>query len=179
MRSSMLAVMLPAVTALTLIATPAVAETKIATIRVMELQRDAPQIKSANEKMKAEFEKKQKDLESEGRKLEDDFKKFQREGDTLSTEQRAKTQKDLSTRKIDFESKQRTIGEQAQTRQRELMRDLESKFAAAIREVAKEKGIGLVVQDPVFAEDGMDITADVLLKLGTVEEPKDKSKKKK
>ncbi|MBI3171751.1 MAG: hypothetical protein HYZ32_04060, partial [Hydrocarboniphaga effusa] len=53
-------------------AAPAWAQTKIATIRSLDLMRDAPQIKTANEKMKAEFEKRQKDLDGERKKLEDD-----------------------------------------------------------------------------------------------------------
>jgi len=148
-------------------AAPAMAETKIASIRSPDLLRDAPQIKSANEKMKAEFEKKQKDLEGEGKKLEDDIKKFQREADTMTSQQRADTEKALQTRKIDFDLKQRQLGEQVQTREQELRKDLSAKFAKAIEAVAKEKGLDLVVQDPVFATATIDITDEVLKRLST------------
>lgn len=147
---------------------------KVATIRSLDLLRDAPQIKSANEKMKAEFEKKQKDLDSERKKLEDDAKKFQREADTLSAQQRANAEKDLNTRKIDFEFKARQMSEQVQAREQELRRDLQAKFAKAIEEVAKEKGIELVLQDPVYAAASIDITEDVLKRLGLSETPKKK-----
>ena len=148
-------------------AAPAMAETKIASIRSPDLLRDAPQIKSANEKMKAEFEKKQKDLEADGKKLEDDIKKFQREADTMTSQQRADTEKALQTRKIDFDLKQRQLGEQVQTREQELRKDLSAKFAKAIEAVAKEKGLDLVVQDPVFATATIDITDEVLKRLNS------------
>jgi len=157
-------------------------EMKIATIRSLDLLRDAPQIKSANEKMKAEFEKRQKDLEAEGRKLSEDIKKFQREADTISAQQRATTEKDLNTRKIDFDYKQRQLGEQVQAREQELRRELQGKFSKAIEEVAVEKGIQLVLQDPVYAAGGIDITEEVLKRLASVTDaaaPADKKKKKK
>ncbi len=143
------------------------AQVKIATIRSLDLMRDAPQIKTANEKMKTEFEKKQKDLDSERKKLEDDAKKFQREADTLSAQQRATAEKDLNTRKIDFEFKARQMSEQVQAREQELRRELQAKFAKAIEEVAKEKGIELVLQDPVYAAPAIDITDEVLQRLSS------------
>lgn len=155
--------------ALAAVATPAAsAELKIGVISMPRLQREAPQIKTANEQMRAEFEKKQKDLETEGRRLEDDIKKFQREGAAMSGEQRAKSEKDLSTRKIDFEAKQREISEQAQNRQREMLRDLQSSFDAAIKAVVEEQGLNLVVPDPVYADDALDLTDAVLKKLADV-----------
>jgi len=174
MRHSFAALLAAAVLAATPITPAAAAETKIATIRSLDLLRDAPQIKSANEKMKAEFERKQKDLEAEGKKLSDDIKKFQREADTLSAQQRATAEKDLNTRKIDFDFKQRQLGEQVQSREQELRRDLQAKFTKAIEEVAKEKGIQLVLQDPVYSGPGIDITEEVLKRLGVTEAPKKK-----
>jgi outer membrane protein len=150
-----------------LIPVHASAETRIATIRSLELLRDAPQIKAANERMKNEFQKQQQQIENDGRRLSDDIKKFQREADTLSAQQRANTEKDLNTRKIDFEYKQRQLAEQVQAREQELRMELQAKFAQAIEEVAKEKGIQLVLQDPVYAAAGIDITEEVLKRLGT------------
>lgn len=168
------AVIVLAVFAAVLSATPASAQSKIATIRSLDLMRDAPQIKSANEKMKTEFEKKQKDLDAERKKLEDDAKKFQREADTLSAQQRANTEKDLNTRKIDFEFKARQLSEQVQAREQELRRDLQAKFAKAIADVAKEKDLDLVLQDPVYAAPAIDITDEVLKRLASAGENKKK-----
>lgn len=164
-----------------LLATPALAETKIGVVSMPRLQREAPQIKSAGEAMRAEFEKKQQSLESDARKLEEDAKKFQREGAAMSSEQRARTEKDLTTRKIDLDAKQRDLAEQAQGRQREMLRDLQASFDAAIKAVVQEQGLNLVVPDPVYADDSLDITDAVLRKLaeGAKAAPEAKGKKKK
>jgi outer membrane protein len=151
---------------------PAAAQSKVAAIRTPVILRDAPQIKAADSKLKAEFEKREKDLEAEGKKLGDDIKKFQREADTMSAQQRADQEKSLNTRKIDFDLKQRQFAEQAQARNQELRREVLEKVNKAIEEVAKEKGFDVVLQDPAYAAPGIDITEDVLKRLGAAESKK-------
>ena len=159
---------------------PAAAESKIAVINAPVLLRDAPQVQAADARFKAEFQKREDELKSEAKKLSDDDKKFQREGDTLSAQQRANTAKDLYTRKTDFELKQRAFAEQAQARNSELQREVLEKVNQAIVEVSKEKGLDVVVRDPAFANPALDITADVLAKLATMQDkPADTKKKKK
>ncbi|HUS23869.1 MAG TPA: OmpH family outer membrane protein [Candidatus Binatia bacterium] len=151
---------------LVLAAAPARADVKIGAIRTPVLLRDAPQIKDADTKLKAEFDKKEKELDAEGRKLQDDFKKYQRDGDSMSAQQRATAEKDLSTRKIDFEQKQRQYSEEAQARNSQLRQEVLGKMSKAIEEVAKEKSLDVVLQDPAWMSPALDITDDVLKKLG-------------
>ena len=117
--------------------------------------------------MKQEFEKRGKDLESEAKKLQDDLKKFQKEADLLAGADRAKQEKDLNTRQIDFNYKQRQLQEDVQNRDRQLTQDMRAKIQDVIVAFAKEKGYDLVVQDPVYAVDAVDITDEVLKKLQT------------
>ncbi|MBI3171903.1 MAG: OmpH family outer membrane protein, partial [Hydrocarboniphaga effusa] len=63
--------------------------------------------------------------------------------------------------------KARQMSEQVQAREQELRRELQAKFAKAIEEVAKEKGIELVLQDPVYAAPAIDITDEVLKRLSS------------
>ena len=148
-------------------ATPASADTKLAVIRTGVILHDAPQIKAADLKLKGEFDKREKDLLAEQQKLGDDIKKYQRDADAMSAQQRANTEKDLNTRKIDFDLKQRQFSEEAQARNGDLRREVLDKVNKAIDEVAKEKGLDLVLQDPAFASDALDITGEVLKKLAT------------
>lgn len=172
-----------ALTALTLLAAllaaaPAAAQAKIAAIRTQPILRDAPQIRAADTKLKAEFAKREADLQAEGKKLGEDIKKFQREADTMAPQQRADAEKGLNTRKIDFDLKQRQFAEQAQNRNQELRREVLEKVNKAIEDVAKEKGLDLVLQDPAYAAPAVDITEDVLKRLGATEPAKSGAKKK-
>jgi outer membrane protein len=148
-----------------LFAGTAAAEIKIATIRATELVAQSPQFKAGADKMKAEFDRRKSDLEADGKKFQDDVKKYQKEGDAMSTADRAKTEKDLQSRQVDLQYKQRQFQEDLQSRDRQLTTDMTNKIKTVIEVVAKEKGIDLVLQDPVYASPTVDITADVLKKL--------------
>lgn len=166
-----------------LAAAPALAQTKIAVISTPSLLRDAPQIKAADAKLKAEFEKREQDLQAERKKFQEDYKKAQREADAMSPQQKTAAEKDLFNRKSDLDLKERQFSEQAQARNAELQRDVLEKINRAIDEVAREKGLELVVRDPAFAAPSLDITADVLKKLAALPEaapaPAESKKKKK
>ncbi len=175
------AALLPAVLLAAAWAAPAAAQTKVGAISLPQLLRDSPQVRSANDKFKAEFQKREDDLKAEGKKLQEDAKKYQRDADTMSGQQRADTEKNLNTRRIDFELKQRQFAEQAQARNDELQREVLEKINRAITEVAKEKGLDLVVRDPAFASTEVDVTSDVMKKLAAMQSapPAAESKKKK
>jgi outer membrane protein len=143
----------------------AAAELKIASIRATELVAQSPQFKAGADKMKAEFDKRKNDLEAEAKKFQEDVKKYQKDGDAMSGADRAKTEKDLKSRQVDLQYKQTQFQEDLQNRDRQLTADMTSKIKSVIEAVAKEKGIDLVVQDPVYASSAVDITSEVLKRL--------------
>ncbi len=155
--------------ALTVAATAAQAQAlatpKIAVVRSADVVRDSVQFKSAETKMKAEFEKRKTDLEAQAKAFGDDVKNYQRDADTLSADQRAKKEKDLNARQVDIQFAQRKFQEDLQNRDRELTQDMMGKIKTVIVAVSKERGISLVVQDPVYSDDSIDITAEVLKRL--------------
>lgn len=141
------------------------AELKIITIRGGEIVQASPLFKAGQAQFKTEFEKRKGDLEAEARKLGEDAKKFQREADVMSSDARAKAEKDLQTRKIDFDYKQRQLGEDAQKRERELYDKLMASIKQVVIEIAKEQNADLVLQDPVFSAPGIDVTDQVIKRL--------------
>ena len=146
---------------------PAFAEAKIAAIRSNELVQQSPQFKASQEKMKQEFERRANDLEAEAKKFGEDIKGFQKEAELLSAADRAKKEKDLNTRKIDLEYKTRQFQEERTTRERQLFAEMMGKIKTVIEQLAKEKGISLVIENPVYAEAGLDVTDEVLKRLQT------------
>ncbi|MFA5939401.1 MAG: OmpH family outer membrane protein [Sinimarinibacterium sp.] len=144
---------------------PAFAEAKFAAIRSNELVQQSPQFKTGQEKMKQEFERRANDLEAEAKKFGEDVKAFQKEAELLSAADRAKKEKDLNTRKIDLEYKSRQFQEERTTRERQLFAEMMGKIKTVIEQVAKEQGITLVIENPVYAEPGLDITDEVLKRL--------------
>lgn len=172
--------LLPAALLSVALAAPAAAEMKIGVINMAQLMRDAPQVRTADTKFKAEFDKREKDLQAERKKFQEDYKKAQREADAMSPQQKAAAEKDLFNRKSDLDLKERQFSEQVQARNQELQREIFEKFNKAIDEVAREKGFDLVLRDAAFVNPSFDITAEVMKKLAAMPEtaaPEPKKKK--
>jgi outer membrane protein len=148
-----------------LAATPAFAEIKIATLRANDLVQQSPQFKAGQDKMKAEFEKRANDLDGDLKKLQDDVKNFQKEGDMMAPADRAKKQKDLETRKIDFDYKSKQFQDDRTNRERQLFTDMMASIKSVIEDVARQKGLDLVIENPVYTTPSIDITDEVLKKL--------------
>lgn len=144
---------------------PAQAELKIITIRAAEIVAASPQFKSSQTSMKAEFEKRNDELETEARKFAEDTQKFRREADVMSSDARAKAEKELQTRRIDLDYKQRQFREDFQKRDRELSEKLMNSIKEVVVAVAKDQGADLVLQDPVFSAPGIDVTDEVIRRL--------------
>ncbi len=176
-------ILIPLALGTALNAAPAAADPKIAAINFPGLLRDAPQVKSAEQKFKIEFDKRDQDLQAERKKFQDDFKKAQRDADTMSAAQKAAAEKEFFNRKSDLDLKDRQLSEEAAARNQELQRGFYEQIGKALELVVKEKGLDLVVRDPAFVAPGMDITADVLKKLASMPDAPaaddSKSKKKK
>ncbi len=150
-----------------LLSTPAMAEIKIASIRLGEVFQQSPTIKAGGEKLKAEFERKKNELEAEGKRLYDDSEKFKKERDLLSSADRSKREKDLANRNVEFQQKQRQAQEDLAGRERQMFTDAQAKVDVIIQQLVKEKQLDLIVRDPVWATPAVDITDEVVKRLGT------------
>lgn len=138
---------------------------RIATLRANDLVQQSPQFKAGQERMRAEFERRATELEADLKKLQEDAKKFQKEGDLMSPADRAKIEKDLNTRRIDFEYRSKQFQEERTTRERQLFTDMMANIKAVIEAVARERGVDLVIENPVYSSPAIDITDDVLKRL--------------
>ncbi|MDM4770948.1 OmpH family outer membrane protein [Solimonas sp. SE-A11] len=148
------------------LAVPAMAaDGKVLSIRAAELVQQSPQFKAGADKIKAEFDRRKNELEAEAKRFVDDAEKFKKERDVLSAADASKREKDLTTRQLDLQYKQRQFQEDFANRDRQLTTEMMAKIKGVIVQVAKEKGADVVVQDPIFAADSVDITAEVLKRL--------------
>ena len=162
-----LALVLAALAAIATAIPAAAAEPRIAVISTGMLLRDAPQVRAADARFKGEFQKREDELKAEGKKIDEDRRRLRREGDMMSPEQRTNAENDLNTRIMKFDTAQRRFNEEAQSRNAALQREVLDQVNRAIAEVAREKGVDIVVRDPAYAAEAFDLTGDVLKKLAT------------
>lgn len=151
--------------ALAVTAMPALADVKIGGLRSGDLADKAPQFKAMQDQLKAQFERRQNDLQAEAKKLQDDGSAFQKEADMLAPADRAKKEKDLTTRRIDLESKGRQLQEDFNKARQEQFAKTMGALKNVIDTVAREKNLDLIVENPVYIKPEFDITDDVLKRL--------------
>jgi outer membrane protein len=153
--------------AVTLLASaPALADTKIAVVRsVGDVFQGSAAIKAAAAKLQGDAERRKALLESEGRQLNDDYQKYQRDGATLSPDQREKTEKDLTSRKAQLDYDQQRAQEEFQSKGNELQNVWIGKLQEVVVQVAKEKGYDVVVTGAIPINKSLDITDEAIRRL--------------
>lgn len=138
---------------------------KIATIRINDIVNEAPQFKAVSEKLKTEFERREKDLDVEVKKFQEDGNNFKKEADVLAAADRTRKEKELVNRQLDLQAKARTLQEEFQRRQQQLVVEAEGRLKSIIEQVAKEKGVSMVVSNAVYASPDVDLTSEILKRL--------------
>ncbi|MCK5771895.1 OmpH family outer membrane protein [Algiphilus sp.] len=152
--------------ALLLALTPGMAAAiEIGTVRAQELVQKSPQYEKAEARMRSDFESRASELQEEAQQLQEDIQTFQQEADLMSAEDRTQKEQELSTRQNDFQLKQRRFREDVSNRERELYQEMMGKIRDEIEDVARERGLDLIVPDPVYAAPELDLTDAVLKKL--------------
>jgi len=152
---------------LLLASTAAQADLKIAGVRLNDVLQNSAQLKAAQAQFQTEVDKRRGTLEGQAKQLADDVQKYQRDGATLSVDQRDRTEKDLNTRKAQLEYDQRKAQDELQARNQELQGQVMSKVKDVIFQVGKEKGYDIVVTDAFIINSSIDITDEVLKRLAT------------
>ena len=141
------------------------AEMKIAVIKSARLLQESPQYKRAQQQMQADFADRAKALETEAKKLGEDIDEFKRNQDVMSLSERNRMEKDINNRRVDFNYTERKFREDLQAREKELANTLMNQISSVIKDVASSGGYDLVLQDPVYASDAVDITDAILTRL--------------
>src|SRR5580658_9901 len=89
------AIGISATVALAAAAAPARAELKIGVVNYAKLMQESPQAKAAQEALRGEFAGKQKELQGQQAALKAKEESLQKDGATMTIEQRTKAEKDL------------------------------------------------------------------------------------
>ena len=152
--------------ALLAVSSPVWADIKIGVVDYSKLMEASPQAKAAMETIRTEFAPKQRDLQTQQQTLKSREDKLQKDGATMSPEQRAKAEKDLRDAARDFQRKQSEIQDDFNARRNEETSRLQQTLINEVRTYAKAQGFDLVVADGViYANNTLDITPQILTAL--------------
>jgi outer membrane protein len=147
-----------------LMALPAWAEGKIGIVDFQKLGMESPQGKTIQDAMRAEFAPRQRTLQAQEQSIKAKQEKLQKDGATMSEEQRTRAEKDLRDGARDFERARGEFQDDINARRNEEMSRLQRTLGEEVRTYAKSQNFDLVLtaEVVVYAAPTYDITPAVL-----------------
>jgi outer membrane protein len=150
----------------TLVAAPAWAELKIGVVDYGRLVEESPQAKAALDSIRTEFTPRQRDLQNQQATLKAKEDRLQKDGATMSQDQRTNSEKDLRDSYRELQRKQSEVQDDFNARRNEEMSRLQKILIEQVRIYAKAQNFDLVIADGViYTTPTIDITPAILAQL--------------
>ncbi|MDB6105978.1 MAG: hypothetical protein JWO52_5977 [Gammaproteobacteria bacterium] len=147
-------------------ASPAWAELKIGVVDYGRLVEESPQAKSALDSIRTEFTPRQRELQNTQASLKAKEDRLQKDGATMSGDQRTTAEKDLRDGYRELQRKQTEVQDDFNARRNEEMSRLQKTLIEQVRIYAKAQNFDLVIADGViYTTPTIDITPAILAQL--------------
>ncbi|MGH8206749.1 MAG: OmpH family outer membrane protein [Steroidobacteraceae bacterium] len=145
---------------------PAWADLKIGFVNYALLMQQSPQAKAVQQNLRNEFAPKQKQLASEQQALKNKEAQLQRDGATMSADQRASAEQALTDGQRELSEKVTDFNDEVNARQNQEMSQLQKMLVEQVQRYAQAQRFDLVLADGViWANPTIDITQPVLAAL--------------
>jgi len=150
-----------------LAALPAWAEPKIGVVDPQRLLEESPQGKAMLDAMRTEFAPRERTLQAQQQALKAKQDKLQKDGATMTDEQRTRAEKELRDGARDFERARSEFQDDISARRNEEMSRLQKTLGEEVRTYAKAQSFDVVLstEGVVYAAPAFDITPAVLAAL--------------
>ena len=148
-----------------LVALPVVAaEPKIGVVDFQRLAIESPQGKAVMESMRAEFAPRERTLQAQGQAMKAKEEKLQKDGATMSEDQRARAEKELRDGARDFERAKGEFQDDMNARRNEELSRLQRTIGEEVRTYGKAQGYDLILaqEGVIYNASASDITPAVL-----------------
>jgi outer membrane protein len=150
----------------TLVASPAWAELKIGVVDYGRLVEESPQAKTALDAIRTEFTPRQRELQNQQASLKTKEDRLQKDGATMSQDQRTNSEKELRDGVRELQRKQTEVQDDFNARRNEEMSRLQKTLIEQVRIYAKAQSFDLVIADGViYTTPTIDITPAILAQL--------------
>jgi outer membrane protein len=146
------------------IAVPAWAEPKIAVVDFQRLAVESPQGKAVQESIRAEFAPRQRTLAAQEQSVKAKEEKFQKDGATMSEDQRVRVEKELRDAMRDLERARSEAQDDFNARRNEALSRLQRTIIDEVRTYGKAQNYDLILDQGgvIYNASATDITPAVL-----------------
>ena len=159
-------VVISGILSLAAVAAAPAADLKIAVVNYSRLMQESPQAKAAQEALRGEFAGKQKELQSQQAALKAKEDLLQKDGATMTVDQRSKLERDLRDGNRELSQKVTAYQDDFNARQNEELSRLQKALVEEVQTFAQAEKFDLVLADGVlFSNPTLDITPQVLTAL--------------
>ena len=144
---------------------------KIAFINIQRIASESGEGKAATAKVQALNQKKVQELNDKNKALQADQQKLQSGGTVMSDSARAELEKKIERQNVDIQRTTQDAQQEVQELQQELQNEFQRRLLPIVQQVAQEKGLQILFSAAdsgiVWADPGLDITADVIKRFDT------------
>ncbi|HYB65407.1 MAG TPA: OmpH family outer membrane protein [Steroidobacteraceae bacterium] len=146
---------------------PAWADGRIGVVDFQRLGQESPQGKEVFEALRAEFAPRERTLQAQGQALKTKQEKLQKDGATMTDDQRGRAEKELRDGARDFERARGELQDDETARRNEQLSRLQRTLVEEVRGYAKAQNLDLVVSGEavLYATPAYDITPAILAAL--------------
>jgi outer membrane protein len=141
----------------------AAAEYKIGFVNTERLFREAAPAKRAQAKIEKEFAARDAEIQKLAKQVRDMQASLDRDGPTMSDNDRRNKERDLANQSRDLQRMQREFREDLNLRRNEELAGIQERANKVIQQIAESEKYDLILQDPVvYASQRIDITDKVI-----------------
>jgi len=148
---------------------------KFAYVNIQRVAAESAEGKASTGRVQALNQQKVAQLNDLNKKLQDNQQKLQTQGSVLSDDARAALQRDIEKQQKDIQRFTQDAQEEVQNLQGDLQNSFQQKLLPIIQKVVAERGIQILFSQNdaglVWADPGLDITADVIKRFDAATAP--------
>lgn len=140
---------------------------KFAFINSKVLLEQSPQAQAASDELKKQFGPREQSLRELAKTIQEQKQTYQTDRAIMSDEQKKKAEEAIIQNERRFDFEQKSLKQDLQTRQRELLQQVQVTIRTIIQDYGKSQGYDFIFTDTsiAFASDAVDITDEILNEL--------------
>ena len=142
--------------------------TRIGAVNVDKVFNESNLAKQSQARLEKDFAKRQADIRDGAEKIRAAAEKLDRDSAVMSESDRIRRQRELSDQDRELQRKQREFTEDLNQRNFEERAKIAEKANIALKQVAEQRKLDIIVQDPPYANSKIDVTDDIIRVLNSL-----------
>lgn len=144
------------------------AGTRIGAVNVEKVFNESNLAKQSQARLEKDFAKRQADIRDGAEKIRAAAEKLDRDAAVMNEAERIRRQRELADQDRELQHKQREFTEDLNQRNFEERSKIAEKANIALKQVAEQKKLDIIVQDPPYANSKIDVTDDIIKVLNSL-----------